>query len=220
MPSIEEVDSDIEFDDPDDEPLAAAPPPPALKAKPKPTPTPAPKAASQSQTSRVNPTVYGAPPFTIPTTYKGPHNLPTTEPEVYKEWTTLYPLYIDSKQPNRPGARRVSNKLALAWPRAEQMATVCGNLGFRTVYEPDRTHPKDWANPGRVKVLLKVDGVPVNSSFKDKRILLNRLCTVLAPLQPKDKLPPIDQRYPISSPAISHGILENALNTGGMGGMG
>ena len=33
--------------------------------------------------------------------------------------------------------------------------------------QPDKTHPKDWENPGRVKVLIRVDGKPVNSGIKD-----------------------------------------------------
>jgi len=31
-------------------------------------------------------------------------------------------------------------------------------LGLKTVFEPAKTHPKDWSNPGRVRVLVKEGG--------------------------------------------------------------
>lgn len=50
-------------------------------------------------------------------------------------WTTLYPLYIDSKQPHKSGGRRISSKYALNWPLAESMARGCLSLRFETVFE-------------------------------------------------------------------------------------
>ena len=32
---------------------------------------------------------------------------------------------------------------------------ACQQLGLDTVFEPGKMHPKDWANPGRVRVELK-----------------------------------------------------------------
>ncbi|KAL8292229.1 hypothetical protein RQP46_001695 [Phenoliferia psychrophenolica] len=225
MPSIEEVDSDVDFSDPDDAPLEAAPAPPAPKPKPKPAAAAAKPAASQQR-----PPSGIQPPFALPSTFKGPHNLRTLAPEVYKEWESIYPIYIDAKRPNKPGARRVAKQHALQWPLAEPMAHICGILGFKTVYEPTKTHPKDWENPGRVKVQLRVDGKPVNPAIKDKRALLHHLTLHLAPQQPKapaatpsnpHPLPPIHLRLPPMSPAISHGALVSALAGDGlMGGMG
>lgn len=57
-----------------------------------------------------------------------------------------------------------------------------------------------------------------------ERVLLARICTLLAPHQPKtpaptasnpNPLPPIHRRLPANSPAISHGTLDEAVKGGG-----
>ncbi|KAM0789345.1 hypothetical protein ACM66B_000177 [Microbotryomycetes sp. NB124-2] len=149
------------------------------------------------------------------------------EESVYKGWDTIYPIYIDSKQPFGTGARRVNNKLALQWPVAEHMAQACGMLGIEAVLEPMKSHPKDWANPGRVKVQLKKDGQPTSQAIPNKRTLLKRICMLLKPHDPapvtlpsgRKKLAPLHMRLPGMSPAISHGALEQAMKGGGMAGM-
>ncbi|GJN91201.1 hypothetical protein Rhopal_004219-T1 [Rhodotorula paludigena] len=155
--------------------------------------------------------------------------------DAHSRWDTLYPIYIDAKHPQQDGARRVNRETALEWPIAEQMAKACRMLGFDTVFEPSKTHPKDWANPGRVKVQLRDgDGKPRNPSIKNKRILLNRIAVLLKPHQPvapaptasnPHPLPPIHRRLPANSPAISHGVLAQAVEgkgplAGMMGGLG
>ncbi|GAA5831626.1 hypothetical protein JCM3766R1_004958 [Sporobolomyces carnicolor] len=142
----------------------------------------------------------------------------------FKRWETIYPIYLDTKQPQQDGARRVSKQVGLEWPFAEQIAKACRMMGFETVFEPSKTHPKDWANPGRVRVQLKkADGTPTVSSVPNKRVLLRRICDSLRPHQPKalapSKLPPIEQRLPPNSPAVSLGTLDQALQGGGPLGM-
>lgn len=108
-----------------------------------------------------------------------------------RRWETIYPIYIDAKRPQQDGARRVNKATAVEWPIAEFMAQACNMLGVEAVFEvsftrrllsspfatltlrqmslvqPHKSHPKDWDNPGRVKVLLKVDGIPKNPSIKN-----------------------------------------------------
>ncbi|KAI5479359.1 hypothetical protein MNV49_003693 [Pseudohyphozyma bogoriensis] len=218
MPSIEEVE---DFSDPDDLPLEdVAPPPPSRLA-------PAPSSAAPRL-----PMGMGRPSFSLPADFKNPampFSLPTVEKEVYKSWTTLYPIYIDAKRPMKSGFRRIPKKSALKWPMAEHMAEATARLGFKVVLEPTKSHPKDWENPGRVRVMMfDAEGKPVQSAYKDKKTLLLFLSTVLAPSQPTaptptpenpHPLPSIHLRLPGNSPAISNGILENALKGGGMGGM-
>ncbi|GAA6044384.1 hypothetical protein JCM8097_006571 [Rhodosporidiobolus ruineniae] len=156
-------------------------------------------------------------------------SLRPAQPAEFAGWDTLYPIYVDAKRPQQDGARRVNKKVALEWPMAEQMAKAARMLGFESVFEPSKTHPKDWENPGRIKVLLKSeDGKPKNATIKNKRILLVRICDLLRPHQPTappatasnpHPLPPIHKRLPPNSPAISHGTLEDALKGGGLGGM-
>ncbi|GAA5975282.1 hypothetical protein JCM11641_005916 [Rhodosporidiobolus odoratus] len=154
-------------------------------------------------------------------------------PAEFAGWDTLYPIYIDAKRPQQDGGRRVNSKVALQWPLAEQMARACRMLGFDTVFEPSKTHPKDWANPGRIKVQIKGDDKkPKISAIKNKRVLLHRICDVLRPYQPQppaatesnpNPLPPIPKRLPPNSPAVSHGTLDEAITGGGplgaLGGM-
>jgi len=49
----------------------------------------------------------------------------------------------------------VGIELAVENPLAREIVTACGRLRLETLFEPSKLHPKDWANPGRVKVRLK-----------------------------------------------------------------
>lgn len=40
-------------------------------------------------------------------------------------------------------------------PLAREIVDAVAVLGFKPVFEPAKCHPKDWSNPGRVRVLLK-----------------------------------------------------------------
>ncbi|GAA5905840.1 RNA-binding signal recognition particle subunit SEC65 [Sporobolomyces salmoneus] len=142
----------------------------------------------------------------------------------FKQWDMIYPIYVDTKQPQQSGARRVSKQVGLEWPLAEQIAKCCTMLGYQTVFEPSKTHPKDWANPGRVRIqLTKPDATPTVSSIPNKRVLLRRICDSLRPHQPRpippSTLPPIEHRLPPNSPAVSLGTLDQALKGAGPLGM-
>lgn len=72
----------------------------------------------------------------------------------YNDFQCLYPVYFDATR-SRAEGRRVSSSLAVKNPLAREIATACSRLRLPTLLEPEKTHPKDWANPGRVKVGLK-----------------------------------------------------------------
>lgn len=74
----------------------------------------------------------------------------------------MYPRYFDAKVSVKDG-RRVPRAKALWWPQAAHIARACAALGLPSVLEPEKTHPADWENPGRVKVQLARDGAPVNA---------------------------------------------------------
>ncbi|GAA5965008.1 hypothetical protein JCM3765_004826 [Sporobolomyces pararoseus] len=142
----------------------------------------------------------------------------------FKGWDMIYPIYVDTKQPQQDGCRRVSKSVGLEWPLAEQMAKACRMIGYETVFEPLKCHPKDWANPGRIRVQMKKpDGSPTIPSITTKRILLKRICDSLRSHQPRaippSSLPPIEQRLPPNSPAVSLGTLDQALKGAGPLGM-
>ncbi|KAK4057220.1 signal recognition particle subunit [Microbotryomycetes sp. JL221] len=227
MPTIEEVD---DFSDPDDVLLDESSAP----------------ASSAVSTSRGQPSSLDDLPLRMPTMPGGPglgaqKGYKQVDQSVYKEWDTIYPIYIDKRRPFQTGARRINKDYAVEWPVAEHMAQACGMLGIEAVLEPGKSHPKDWANPGRVKVQLKKDGQPASKAIPNSELdvlkytkewtlkasLLPRICMLLKPHEPKSvvlasgrkKLAPTHLRLPAISPALSHGAFEQALSGGGMAGM-
>jgi signal recognition particle subunit SRP19 len=79
----------------------------------------------------------------------------TTEDDSrYKNFQCIYPVYFDIRRSRKQG-REVGKELAVENPMARDIVTACGRLGLETLFEPAKLHPKDWANPGRVKVKVK-----------------------------------------------------------------
>ncbi|KAK3387701.1 signal recognition particle, SRP19 subunit [Podospora didyma] len=77
-----------------------------------------------------------------------------TDDSAYKAYQCLYPVYFDATR-SRAEGRRVPKSLAVASPLATEIVNACASLRLPTVLEAGKLHPKDWANPGRVKVALK-----------------------------------------------------------------
>lgn len=92
-----------------------------------------------------------------PTAGAGPedYSIPTTaSAKAYAGFQCLYPVYFDATRTRAEG-RRVSRDLAVPNPLAREVVNACRHLRLQTLFEPEKMHPKDWANPGRVKVQLK-----------------------------------------------------------------
>lgn len=49
----------------------------------------------------------------------------------------------------------MGKELAVENPLAREIVDAVSELGLKTVFEPGKLHPKDWSNPGRIRVLLK-----------------------------------------------------------------
>ncbi|KAF2103833.1 signal recognition particle, SRP19 subunit [Rhizodiscina lignyota] len=79
------------------------------------------------------------------------------DPELTKSWHCLYPVYFDSSRTRHEG-RRVSKNMGVPNPLAREIVDAVAGLGVKVAFEPGKTHPKDWGNPGRVKVFLKEPG--------------------------------------------------------------
>ncbi|MCJ1247104.1 signal recognition particle subunit [Trapelia coarctata] len=100
-------------------------------------------------------TAPAAAPQTQPQTqFRGAPTTQATSREVYKTWQCLYPVYFDSSR-SRAEGRRVGKELAVSNPLASEIATAVASLGLQVMLDAWKRHPKDWANPGRVKVCLK-----------------------------------------------------------------
>ncbi|KAJ6010367.1 Signal recognition particle SEC65 subunit [Penicillium sp. IBT 35674x] len=96
---------------------------------------------------------------------------PQPQREIPRHYQCLYPVYFD-KTRSRAEGRKVGSELAVENPLARDIADAVQMLGLKTALEPEKLHPKDWANPGRVRVLLKdEDGRLVNSNIKNKHHL-------------------------------------------------
>ena len=84
----------------------------------------------------------------------------------------VYPIYFDASRSREQG-RRVSKEDAVTNPLAREIVDALQHIGKTTgtplqiAFEPTKTHPKDWANPGRVRVLIKKDGRAVSSKLSN-----------------------------------------------------
>ncbi|KAK6226146.1 signal recognition particle subunit srp19 [Colletotrichum tabaci] len=81
----------------------------------------------------------------------------TTDPKQYADFQCLYPVYFDARRTRAEG-RRVPRSLAVENPIAREIVNACAALRLPTLFEPAKFHPKDWANPGRVKIRIRFGG--------------------------------------------------------------
>ncbi|KAI1341828.1 signal recognition particle, SRP19 subunit [Xylariaceae sp. FL0016] len=124
-------------------------------------PTPPPS----SSTSRQPSSQPSSHPMFHPSALPNPPNQPAIQPSDIKDYQMLYPVYFDATR-SRAEGRRVPAALAVRNPLARDIASACASLHLQPVFEAHRTHPKDWANPGRVRVKLpktKNGGGPVKN---------------------------------------------------------
>ncbi|CDO71183.1 hypothetical protein BN946_scf184845.g53 [Trametes cinnabarina] len=106
----------------------------------------------------------------------------------YKKWTCIYPIYIDAKRPYGRGERRIPRAKSVWWPLSKDIADATNRLGLGTVHEVQKSHPRDWENPGRVRVQWKKDGRLVNPAIKTKKQLLEMIALQIQMLKP-DNVP-------------------------------
>jgi len=70
------------------------------------------------------------------------------------------------------------------------------------IHEQAKRHPKDWENPGRVKVEWKRDGRLVNPAIKSKKQLLEAIALRIQRLKPANiPKPPYTTATPTPTPA-------------------
>lgn len=116
----------------------------------------------------------------------------------HKNWTCVYPIYLDAKRRYRHGCRRVPYEKALLFPNSQLIANAARKLQLEYMHEPYRKHPQDWENPGRVKVHLFDDhGAPIRPEFPTKQSLLDTIANLLQPLV-GGKPPPLGPRVQAS----------------------
>ena len=101
---------------------------------------------------------------------KDREQLAREQKERSKSYQCIYPVYFDSTRSREEG-RRVRKEDAVTNPLAREIVDALQHVGktvgvgLQIVFEPSKCHPKDWANPGRVKVLVKKEGRAVNAKI-------------------------------------------------------
>lgn len=118
-----------------------------------------------------------------------------TDIKPYKSWTCIYPIYIDAKRAYGTGERRVSRTKAVWHPLSKDIAEATSRLGLGTLHEVNKCHPRDWENPGRVRVQWKRDAQLVNPSITSKKLLLEHIAYQIQRLKP-DLIPKVPYTYP------------------------
>ncbi|KAK5636356.1 hypothetical protein RRF57_012068 [Xylaria bambusicola] len=198
---IEEVsDSDDDVSDPSEGDIEDFQDSDILRAIPS---RPAPSSSSQPQTRNPPPPQRQQQPQQQHTSQQAPQ--PGLQPNDIKDYQMLYPVYFDATR-SRAEGRRVPASLAVKNPLAREIANACAALRLSPVFEAHRTHPKDWANPGRVRVALK-EARARNHPVKNKHHLYVVVAKYL-------------QEHPTTddSPALRQGM--RGLGPGSLGGAG
>lgn len=165
-PRIEEVeDSDVEMSDPSEGDIDDFDETDILRSRSDKTASASAQQQLPIRQQQANPHIIN--PSHIPSVSSGPptaggeqYSIPTTtsaNAKAYAHFQCLYPVYFDASRTRAEG-RRVSKNLAVANPLARELVNACRDLRLQTLFEPEKMHPKDWANPGRVKVNLKESG--------------------------------------------------------------
>ncbi|TIC21018.1 signal recognition particle, SRP19 subunit [Wallemia mellicola] len=135
------------------------------------------------------------------------------ELEDYKNWLTLYPLYFDAKASQEQ--RRLARNKCVWWPLANDLAECAGNLGYRVLFEPTKTHPSDWENPGRIKLEIQ-PGMKVKAITEIAKELKDKLQDDTQLDKRTHKLPSapkgITLRRPAWSPAKPVGMYVKTAN--------
>ncbi|KAJ7054403.1 signal recognition particle, SRP19 subunit [Mycena amicta] len=134
----------------------------------------------------------------------GPGSNTVTDITPYKNWTCIYPIYLDAKRSYGTGLRRVPRVNAVWWPLSKDIADAAMSLGLPALHEVNKSHPRDWENPGRVRVQWKKDGRLVNPVLKTKKLLLQMIAERIQAEKPQFKpVPPFTSTVAESTPTPS-----------------
>lgn len=91
-----------------------------------------------------------------------------------KEFQLLYPCYFDRNRSSKQG-RRIPTQYCVENPLAKTIADAARFLGLPSVFEGSKTHPQDFGNPGRVRVLIKENGQAFDKNIPTKRALMLKI---------------------------------------------
>ncbi|KAF9581773.1 signal recognition particle subunit [Lunasporangiospora selenospora] len=108
------------------------------------------------------------------------------EANLFKSWMCLYPCYIDGTKTVAEG-RRIPKHLACTMqPWAKDIVEALKEMRLSQAFEPGKTHPRDWENRGRVRVLFKENGRFCHPTIHTKRELLVKLAASINRVHAKE----------------------------------
>ncbi|KAG8846372.1 signal recognition particle subunit [Serendipita sp. 411] len=119
----------------------------------------------------------------------------TTDKSQFKNWLQIYPIYIDAKQPFKTGYRRIAREKSVWWPLSLEIAQAASMLGLNVVHEAQASHPRDWENPGRVRIHWEENGKLLKPQFKTKKQLFEVISGIIQQRRP-DLVPKLDTPQP------------------------
>lgn len=176
MPTLEEIPDD-DIDNMDFDPADFDPRNPFARNKPS-TSVQTQSSQSPSPSPSNQPPLFPNMPVNIPSHLGGPGGprILSDESDMseFKDWMMLYPVYFDAHKSREEG-RRVGKNMAVENPLAQTISDAVKSLRLRVIFEVTKTHPRDWANPGRVRVCLPKD----HGQIKNKRHLFNLVAEYL-----------------------------------------
>ncbi|ANZ74798.1 BA75_00569T0 [Komagataella pastoris] len=100
-----------------------------------------------------------------------PDEMTEKEMTELKSFQVLYPCYFDKKRSVKEG-RRCQKEYGVENPLAKTILDACRYLDIPCILEPEKTHPQDFGNPGRVRVAIKENGKYLDEQYKTKRELI------------------------------------------------
>ncbi|KAF9110244.1 signal recognition particle subunit [Mortierella sp. AM989] len=118
---------------------------------------------------------------------KGARYVSMEEAEQFKSWMCIYPCYIDGTKTVAEGRRISKEKACVKQPWAKDIVEAVKELRLSQAFEPGKTHPKDWANRGRVRVLFKENGRFCHPTVHTKNELLVRIAASINKTHAKEE---------------------------------
>ena len=122
------------------------------------------------------------PPAALRSNILDPDRFTPEQKAQFEKFQIIYPCYFDINRSHKEG-RRVSIDRAVENPLAITICDACRALQIPALLELDKTHPQDFGNSGRVRVLLKDfkrDNKPIDPELATKRSLYNKIADYLA----------------------------------------
>ncbi|KAL1917981.1 uncharacterized protein VTP21DRAFT_3247 [Calcarisporiella thermophila] len=120
----------------------------------------------------------------------------TKDGSEFKTWVCVYPIYIDAGRSVESG-RRIPKSKAVDNPHVFHMVHALKKLNMPVAFEPGKSHPRDWANPGRVRTLIKANGMWIHPTIRNRKQLYLKIAE-LVPEVSKEVAIPVSMVTPMT----------------------